>query len=160
MAVAAIVGIVSLVSLASAHLGHATLPIIAAASAAAVVVVVLVVWRLDRPMVRWDVPGLIPVVAGLVLAAIMMFPGFNYGTGIVTPAPYVEHAVAISRTHSITFFDDLDAARLTGGLQGPNTAPGGPTEAWPALWDKPGGMPSSVCRCGPSSRGSTWGPRR
>ena len=114
LAVAAIVGIVALASLASAHLGHATLPIIAVASALVVVVAVLVVWRFDRPKVRLDVPGLIPVVAGLVLAAIMMFPGFEYGTGDRDPGAYIEHAVVISRTHSIEFFDDLVAANLPG----------------------------------------------
>lgn len=142
LAVAAIVGIVSLASLASAHLGHATLPIIAAASAAAVVVVVLVVWRLDRPMVRWDVPGLIPVVAGLVLAAIMMFPGFNYGTGDRDPGSYVEHAVEISRTHSITFFDDLDAAQMKGEIPGAGLGLG--RSPWPAMWDQPGGPPGTI----------------
>ena len=97
LAVAAIVGMVALASLASAHLGHATLPIIAVASALVVVVAVLVVWRFDRPKVRLDAPGLIPVVAGLVLAAIMMFPGFEYGTGDRDPGAYIEHAVMISR---------------------------------------------------------------
>ena len=141
LAVAAIGGIVALISLASAHLGHATLPIIAAASAAAVVVVVLVAWRLDRPRVRWDVPGLIPVVAGLVLAAIMMFPGFNYGTGDRDPGSYVEHAVEISRTHSIEFTDDLVAANLPGtrvSVAGVNAPP------WPAMWDKPGGPAGTI----------------
>jgi hypothetical protein len=144
LAVAAIVGIVGLVSLASGHLGHATLPIIAVVSSLVVVVAALVIWRFDRPKVRLDIPGLIPVTAGLVLAAIMMFPGFQYGTGDRDPGAYIEHAVAISRTHSIDFFDELGAARLTGGLQGPNTSPGGPTEAWPALWDKPGGPPGTI----------------
>jgi hypothetical protein len=142
LAVAAIVGIVSLASLASAHLGHATLPIIAAVSAVAVVVVILVVWRLDRPRVRWDVPGLIPVVAGLVLAAIMMFPGFNYGTGDRDPGSYVEHAVEISRTHSITFFDDLDAAQMKGEIPGAGLGLG--RSPWPAMWDQPGGPPGTI----------------
>jgi len=142
LAVAAIVGIVSLASLASAHLGHATLPIIAAASAVAVVVVVLVVWRLDRPRLRWDVPGLIPVVAGLVLAAIMIFPGFKYGTGDRDPGSYVEHAVEISRTHSITFFDDLDAAQINGEIPGAGLGLG--RSPWPAMWDQPGGPPGTI----------------
>ena len=143
LAVAAIVGIVSLASLASAHLGHATLPIIAAASALAVVVAVLVVWRFDRPMVRWDVPGLIPVVAGLVLAAIMMFPGLRtMGPGIVTPAPTSNTRSMISRTHSIEFFDDLVAAQLPGdsGSRWQDSA----APPWPAMWDKPGGPPGTI----------------
>ncbi len=129
-------GIVALASLASAHLGHATLPIIAVASALVVVVAVLVVWRFDRPKVRLDAPGLIPVVAGLVLAAIMMFPGFEYGTGDRDPGAYIEHAVMISRTHSIEFTDDLIAANLPGtrvSVAGVTAPP------WPAMWDKPGG---------------------
>jgi hypothetical protein len=141
LAVAAIVGIVALASLASAHLGHATLPIIAVASALVVVVAVLVVWRFDRPKVRWDAPGLIPVVAGLVLAAIMMFPGFQYGTGDRDPGAYVEHAVMISRTHSIEFTDDLVAANLPGtrvSVAGVNAPP------WPAMWDKPGGPAGTI----------------
>jgi hypothetical protein len=92
--------------------------------------------------VRWDVPGLIPVVAGLVLAAIMMFPGFNYGTGDRDPGSYIEHAVEISRTHSITFFDDLDAAQMKGEIPGAGLGLG--RSPWPAMWDQPGGPPGTI----------------
>src|SRR5262249_16319042 len=142
LAVAVIVGIIALVSLASAHLGHATLPIITVVSAVVVAAAVLVGWRFDRPRVQLDVPGLIPVVAGLILAAIMMFPGFEYGTGDRDPGAYIEHAVAISRTHSIDFFDDLDAAQINGGISDANLGSGRPP--WPALWDKPGGPPGTI----------------
>src|SRR5262249_52876663 len=63
-------------------------------------------------------------------AALMMFPGFQYGTGDRDPGAYVEHAVAISRTHSVKFTDDLVAAHLPGGSS--------PGAEWPALWDSPG----------------------
>jgi hypothetical protein len=131
---AVLVGIVALVSLASAHLDHATLPIIAAISAIVVAVVVLVVARFDRPSVRLDVPGLLPVVVGLTFAAIMMFPGFEYGTGDRDPGAYIEHAVAISRTHSVDFTDDLVAANM----------PGDHSSQWPAMWNKPGGPPGTI----------------
>ena len=132
-AAACVVGIVALVSLAAAHLDHHTPAVVALGSIALIAVLVAVVYRYERPAVRLDVAGLVPVLVGLGLAAVMMFPGFRYATGDRDPGAYVEHAVAISRTHSIDFPDDLVVLQPPGGV--PNLAP--ETE-WPALWDEAG----------------------
>jgi hypothetical protein len=129
-AAATVVGLVALVSLAAAHVHHHTPAVVAIASVALVGLVGALVARYERPAVRLDLAGLAPVLVGLGLAALMMFPGFRYGTGDRDPGAYVEHAVAITRTHSIEFTDDLAAAHLPGGSS--------PGAEWPALWDKPG----------------------
>jgi hypothetical protein len=125
LAAATVVGLVALVSLASAQLHHHTLPIVAVGSVLLVAAAVAVVVVFDRPRLRLDLVGLAPILVGLAYTAVMVFPGFEYGSGDRDPGAYVEHAVAISRTHSIDFTDDLVAAHLTG-----------PT--WPALWSEPG----------------------
>ena len=135
-AAACVVGIVALVSLAAAHLHHHTPVVVAVGSVVLIAVVVAVVYRYERPAVRLDVAGLVPVLVGLGLASVLMFPGFRYATGDRDPGGYVEHAVAISRTHSVEFPDDLVAAKLPGGLSA-STDPGIHSQ-WPALWDKPG----------------------
>jgi hypothetical protein len=128
-AAACVVGIVALVSLATAHLHHHTPKAVAVGSVAFIVVVAVIVYRFERPAVRVDVAGLVPVLVGLGLAAVMMFPGFRYATGDRDPGGYAEHAVAISRTHSIDFPDDLIQAQLPGAVS--------QHSAWPGLWDEP-----------------------
>ncbi len=130
LAAALVVGLVALVSLATADLHHHTPVTVAVFSLSLLVVVAGLVARLDRPAVRLDLAGLLPVLAGLAFAAVMLFPGFHYATGDRDPGAYVEHAVAISRTHSINFPDDLVQAHLPG-----STTVGA---EWPALWDQPG----------------------
>lgn len=130
LAAAVVVGLVALVSLAAAHLHHHTPAVVASGSIALVGLAGAVVHRYERPAVRLDLAGLAPVLVGLGLAALMMFPGFRYGTGDRDPGSYVEHAVAITRTHSIEFTDDLARAHLPGGSS--------PGAEWPGLWDKPG----------------------
>jgi hypothetical protein len=125
LAAATVVGLVALVSLASAQLHHHTLPIVAVGSVVLVAAVVAVVVVFDLPRLRLDLVGLAPILVGLAYTAVMVFPGFEYGSGDRDPGAYVEHAVAISRTHSIDFTDDLVAAHLT-------------SAKWPALWPEPG----------------------
>jgi hypothetical protein len=130
LAAACAVGLVALVSLAAAHLHHHTLTVVGFFSAVLLVAVAAAVVLLDRrPAMRLDVRGLLPIAVGLVFAAIMFFPGFEYGTGDRDPGAYIEHAVAITHSHSIEFPDDL----ANNSLSGP-----GPRPEWPALWDKPG----------------------
>jgi hypothetical protein len=130
LAAATVVGLVALVSLAAAHLGHHTPAVVGVGSVLLIAAVAVVVFVLDRPTVRLDLAGLAPVGLGLIFAAIMVFPGFEYGTGDRDPGAYVEHAVAITHSHSIEFPDDLAKAGLSGGVS--------PGAQWPALWDKPG----------------------
>lgn len=130
MAAALGIGLVALVSLAAAHLHHHTPVVVGVGSVLSIGVVLALVLLLDRPRVRLDPAGLLPVLFGLAFGAVMVFPGFRYGTGDRDPGAYVEHAVAISRSHSISFPNDLVQAGLPGG-----TSPGA---QWPALWDQPG----------------------
>lgn len=127
---AVVIGLVALVSLAAAHLHHHTPVVVTAGSLALIAAVVVVVVLFDRPALRLDAHGLLPVLVGAAFAAVMVFPGFEYGTGDRDPGAYVEHAVAISRTHSIDFTDDLVVAKLPGGVS--------PGAEWPAMWDEPG----------------------
>jgi hypothetical protein len=124
------VGLVALVSLASAHLHHHTPVVVGVGSVVLLVLVGLAVVRAPRPAIRSDLAGLLPILVGLAFAAVMMIPGFQYGTGDRDPGAYIEHAVAISGHHSVEFPNDLAQAGLPG-----ITSPGA---AWPGLWDKPG----------------------
>lgn len=133
-AAACAIGFVALVSLAAAHLNHHTPLVVATGSILVVAAIVAVVFLFERPAVRLDLAGLAPVLVGLGLAALMMFPGFHYGTGDRDPGAYIEHAVAISRSHSIDFSSDPAAAGLPGG--GSTAGPIAPE--WPALWYQPG----------------------
>ncbi|MDQ1719500.1 MAG: hypothetical protein QOE89_3453 [Pseudonocardiales bacterium] len=130
LAAATVVALVALVSLAAAHLHHHTPLVVSAGSVVAVLAAGLVVFRWDRPAIRLDLTGLIPIVVGLGFAAVMMFPGFQYATGDRDPGAYVETAVAIQHYHSVEFPDDLVQAGLPGGVS--------PGAEWPAIWDKPG----------------------
>jgi hypothetical protein len=125
LAAATVVGLVALVSLAAAHLHHHTPLVVGVGSVVLVAAVVAAVVVFDRPSLRLDLIGLAPILVGLAFTAVMVFPGFEYGTGDRDPGAYVEHAAAISRTHSVDFTDDLVAARLNGAQ-------------WPALWAEPG----------------------
>jgi hypothetical protein len=129
-AAAVLVGLVALVSLAAAHLHHHTPAVVGSVSVILVIAVLVLVYRFDRRPVRLDLAGLLPIVFGLAFAALMLFPGFQYGTGDRDPGAYVEHAVAISRTGGITFPDDLVQQKLPGGVS--------PGAEWPAMWDAPG----------------------
>jgi hypothetical protein len=130
LAAATVVGLVALVSLAAAHLHHHTPLVVAAGSLVLIAAVVALVVVFDRPVLRVDFHGLLAVLVGAAFTAIMVFPGFEYATGDRDPGAYVEHAVAISRTHSIDFTDDLVVAKLPGGVS--------PGAEWPAMWDEPG----------------------
>jgi hypothetical protein len=130
LAAASVVGLVALVSLAAAHLDHHTPLVVGVGSIVLVAAVAVVVVLFDRPNLRVDLTGLAPVLVGMGIAAVMVFPGFEYGTGDRDPGAYVEHAVAISRTHSVAFTDDLVVDKLPGGY--------GPGAPWAALWDQPG----------------------
>lgn len=130
LAAATAIGTVSVISLAAAHLSMNTLPNVTAGSLVILLAIAVVATR-HRPSVRIDPAGLAPTIAGLVLTAVLVFPGFEYGTGDRDPGAYVEHAVAIARTHSIEFPDDLAASDLP-------VPPWGDGFEWPALWDKPG----------------------
>jgi hypothetical protein len=132
---ACVVGLVALVSLAAAHLHHHTPLVVAVGSILVIAAIVAAVYWFERPAVRLDLAGLAPVLVGLGLAALMMFPGFRYATGDRDPGAYVEHAVAISRTHSIDFSDDLFASGLPSGVTTPDASP---DAEWPALWNEPG----------------------
>jgi len=122
---AVVVGLVALVSLVAAHLHQHTPLIVGVGSVLLVAAVVAVVVVFDCPSLRLDLVGLAPILVGLSFTAVMVFPGFEYGTGDRDPGAYVEHAVAISRTHSVDFTDDLVAAKLNGAQ-------------WPAMWAEPG----------------------
>ncbi|CAN5640033.1 hypothetical protein BH10ACT8_BH10ACT8_03470 [soil metagenome] len=124
------IGLVALVSLVAAHLNHHTPLVVSSASIVLLLIVGLAVWRWDRPRLELDLRGLVPVLVGLAFAAVMMFPGFEYGTGDRDPGAYVEHAVSIQRSHSISFPDDIVQAGLPGGVS--------PGAEWPAMWDEPG----------------------
>jgi hypothetical protein len=132
---ACVVGLVALVSLAAAHLHHHTPLVVAAGSVLLIAPIVAAVYWFERPAVRLDLAGLAPLLVGLGLAALMMFPGFRYATGDKDPGAYVEHAAAISRTHSIDFSDDLFASPLPSGVTTPDALP---DIEWPALWNEPG----------------------
>ncbi len=125
LAAATVVGLVALVSLAAAHLHHHTLLVVGVGSVVLVAAVFAAVVVFDLPSLRLDLIGSAPILVGLVFSAIMMFPGFEYGTGDRDPGAYIEHASAISRTHSIDFTDDLVADRLS-------------SPVWPAMWAEPG----------------------
>ena len=129
---ATVVGAVALVSLIAAHLGQHRLGVIIPASAVVLVAVIAAVWTLGRPQVVIDRGGLAPAVVGMVLMGVLAIPGFRYATGDRDPGAYVEHAVAISRTHSTDIPDDLDAP---GVLPDAAISPGA---QWPALWNKQG----------------------
>src|SRR2546427_5438173 len=104
---AALVGLVALTSLATAHLHHYRTWLVWLVSLALIGLVAVGVWRWDRPEVRLDWLGLLPAVVGGAIASVMMFPGFQYATGDRDPGAYVQHAVAIQRSGSIDFTDDL-----------------------------------------------------
>jgi hypothetical protein len=125
LAAAIVVGLVALVSMVAAHLHHHTPLVVGIGSVVLVTAVAAVVLVFDLPRLRLDLVGLAPILVGLAFTAVMVFPGFEYGTGDRDPGAYVEHAVAISRTHSVDFTDDLVAAHLTGAQ-------------WPAMWAEPG----------------------
>lgn len=130
LAGAFVVGLVALVSLAAAHLHHHTPAVVGGASVIAIVLAAVLLLKIDRPRIRLDLSGLIPILVGLGLGAVMLLPGFAYGTGDRDPGAYVEIAVAIQTHHSIEFPDDIAKAGLPGGVS--------PGAEWPAIWDKPG----------------------
>jgi hypothetical protein len=130
LAAAVTIGLVSLVSLAAAHLHHHTPAVVGLGSVVAIALAALILLKVDRPRMRLDLTGLVPVLLGLGLGAVMLFPGFAYGTGDRDPGAYVEIASAIQIHHSVAFPDDLVQASLPGGVS--------PGAEWPAIWDKPG----------------------
>ena len=127
---AGVVGIVSLVSLALAHIHQHSLGAVAVVSLVIVIAAASAVRRFDRQPFQLDLPGLVPFVVGIGLAAIFFLPGFQYGTGDRDPGAYIEIGSAIARTHGLPFPDDLAAAHLPGGAS--------PGAEWAALWDQPG----------------------
>jgi len=56
----------------------------------------MLVLRFDLPTLRPDLAGLAPTAVGTGLAALFLFPGFQYGTGDRDPGVYVETGVAIA----------------------------------------------------------------
>jgi hypothetical protein len=132
IAAASMVGLVALVSLAAAHLRHHTPLVVGAGSVLVVGVVAVVVLTLNRPVLRLDVAGLLPVVVGIGIAAVMLFPGFHYGTGDRDPGAYVEIAAQIQHGHSIQFHDELLSPDLPAGARASRVSP-----PWPALWQAP-----------------------
>lgn len=125
-----VIGVLSLASLAMAYLHHHDPVPVWSATLVLLAVCVAIVWRWDRPAIRFDLADLVPGLVGAAIAVVTMLPGFEYATGDRDPGVYVQHAVAIQRTDSIDF--PLDA--LQAGLPALN-APG---SVWPGLWIEPG----------------------
>jgi hypothetical protein len=123
------VAVVAIVSLAAAHLHHHNPGVVWTVSMVALMAVVLAVLRFDRPSIRLDRVGLLPVVVGAAISVVTMFPGFEYATGDRDPGGYVQHGVAIARSGSINFPNDLLANHLP-----TLTTPGA---VWPGLWVDP-----------------------
>lgn len=132
IAAASVVGIVALVSLVAAHLHHHTPAVVGIGSLLAVAAVAAVVLLLNRPTLRLDLFGLVPVLVGIGIAAVMLFPGFHYGTGDRDPGAYVEIASQIQHGHSIQFSDDLLSSNLPAAAR-PSSVLG----TFPALWTAP-----------------------
>lgn len=124
------VGVVALVSLATAHLRIYSNALVWSFSLVALALTLVVVARWDRPRFRLDFLGLIPAVLGAAVAGVTMMPGFQYATGDRDPGAYVEHAVAIQRTGSIDFPNDLLANHLPTSFSD--------LAVWPGLWVEPG----------------------
>ena len=132
IAAASVIGLVALVSLAAAHLRHHSPLVVGVGSVLVVGVVGAIVVTLNRPELRVDVPGLLPVVVGIGVAAVMLFPGFHYGTGDRDPGAYVEIASEIQHSHSVQFPDEFLSPDLPAGVRASRGAP-----QWPALWNAP-----------------------
>lgn len=132
LAAAAIGGLTALVSLAAAHLHHYSGSVAVITAGLATLAIAAVVLRFNRPQVQLDVGGLLIAGLGVVLAAVMVFPGFPYATGDRDPGVYVETGASIQRTGSISYRDDLLAADLPAKAK-----PASVQQSWPGLWRQP-----------------------
>ena len=140
LSAASAVGLVALTSLMAGHLAVHDPPLVFAVAATLIGGASYAIRRWARVPVVINSHSLAPLLCGIAVAAVMLFPGFEYGTGGRDPGVYVEHAVAIQRTDGVTFDDDLAQPGLPDGITEPWTKPC-PTcalQKWPGLWVEPG----------------------
>jgi hypothetical protein len=123
-------GLLAWAGLALAHLGRYSLLAALGLAVAGCGVVLAVAWRArGRPRLDPDPAGMTMVVALALVAALLFFPGFPYGTGDKDPGLYVMHGLAISRTGSYALTDPtLDRARI------PSVILYSPGARFPGVW--------------------------
>ncbi len=119
---------VAWVSLALAHLGAHTLWLVLLVSTLLAAVTAAAVRRgSSRPHVRFDLGGLVMIVALGCLSLWLFVPGFHYGAGGKDPGVYVEHAMAIARGGSYSL-PDPTAGRV------PSVEQATPGARFPGVW--------------------------
>jgi hypothetical protein len=123
------VSVLALLSLAMAHLGVFRLATVLPATAGLLAVLAVLAWfGGGRPRVVLDLPGLLPLGASGLVAAVMLIPGFHYIAGDKDPGGYVMHAFSIARYGSYTWTDPL---LTTHGLP---YQLAGPSARFPGIW--------------------------
>lgn len=131
LSAASAVGLVALTSLIAGHLAVHDPPLVFVVSAILMGGTSYAIRRWARVPIASDCRSLAPMLFGIAIAAVTLFPGFEYGTGGRDPGVYVEHAIAIQRTDGVTFDDDLVEVGLAGGILPQH-------QSWPGLLGEPG----------------------